>query len=105
MGDAELANQARSLKSIDHTLKELVKVVATMNENLVVAIKTVTHLFEEWEKLSSEADDKPSFKKVRSKTFGLEGVVVREDENGNTLILIEGVDLKWFPNDDLEEVE
>lgn len=45
MGDADEARKAKSLNNIEHHLKELVKVIATLNQNFVDFAKKAN----EWE--------------------------------------------------------
>lgn len=52
MGDAELANINRTLKSVDNTLKELVRVMTAINENMVTVGRTVNNWFQSIEDVS-----------------------------------------------------
>lgn len=52
MGDAEQANISRTLKSVDNTLKELVRVMTAINENMVTVGRTVNNWFESIEDVS-----------------------------------------------------
>lgn len=52
MGDAEQANINRTLKSVDNTLKELVRAVTAINENLVIVGKATKTWFESIEEVS-----------------------------------------------------
>lgn len=52
MGDAEQANISRTLRSVDNTLKELVRVMTAINENMVTVGRTVNNWFESIEDVS-----------------------------------------------------
>lgn len=41
MGDADEARKAKSLNNIEHHLKELVRVMSTLNENFVALVKVL----------------------------------------------------------------
>lgn len=54
MGDAEQANIARTLKSVNASLQELVRVMTAINENLVIAGKGAKTWFESIEEVPSK---------------------------------------------------
>jgi hypothetical protein len=55
MSEADEARKAKSLNSIDHSLRDLVKVLVVMNENFVAFVKKL----EDWEivEIGSNTDE------------------------------------------------
>lgn len=64
MGDAEQANIGRTLKSVDNTLKELVRVMTAINENMVTVGRTVNNWFESIEDVSVQVVPPKQHKEV-----------------------------------------
>lgn len=98
MSEADQARIAKSLNSIDHSMRELVKVWAAFNENFVALVKKL----EEWEAMSvldttteivttswdnvpdEDKENAETFRRLKTRTSGgHEDWVEKEEENEN----------------------
>jgi DNA anti-recombination protein RmuC len=72
MGDAELSKIGRHLASIDNSMKELVKIFATLNQNFVDAVKKLeaAGTIVDPEQLTIDEENAETLRRLKVRTTG-----------------------------------